>query len=376
MKKFIITALMVLAMATTAFADAIIDEYGNIIQENEVLEGGIMTLAGDIGDFDFVPFPAFGSVAGEVVEIGDFIKISIDDTHTNLIVDDNTFFHGEKPEVGDTIIGFFDNNLPMAMIYPPQHTAVAIVNTDVIRIILDRFDEEWISSGQQFRLNIEEDTPIYFQDGSAFEGEKEELIGRKLLVQFARSHRDIPETIPSPELITVLFERAVPPMQEIDYDFGIWDAAVNDPWLMMAINLNWYGQEITDPSAYNIIITINDVARGIQGASPTTVGEYYFPNYLPLRAISEALGFEPQWNAADREITIGTPHGQATFRLDIPYYAVVSSEGVASTHAMPAPVSIDGHTYVPFAFFRDIFGFPNVWFEGGTIFLDNGERME
>ncbi|MCL2199193.1 MAG: copper amine oxidase N-terminal domain-containing protein [Defluviitaleaceae bacterium] len=401
MKKLIITALMTLLMATTAFAIAIIDEDGNIIQENEILEGGIMTLSGDLGDFDFdfdvLHFPAFGSATGEVVEFwknatdADVVRIRIpldgeyesEYTHFDFILDDNTFIQGEHPIMGGKITGFFDNNRPVIMIYPPQHTALVIINRseDLPFIILERFNEEWISSGHQYRLRINDDTPIYFQGGDRFEGEKEELIGRKLLVQYTISHRDIPMTIPAPEKITILYERAVHPTLEIDRDDN-WQHLTADRnpdgyWLMMAINLNWYGQELTDPANYDIIITINDVTRGIRGASPAKVGNTELPNYLPLRAITEALGFEPQWNENSREITVSNPRGKSSFRIGVEYYNMQFEEsGITLTYQMDAPVVIEGRTYVPFAFFRDIFGFTNVWFEGGTVSLDNAERME
>ncbi|MCL1844200.1 MAG: copper amine oxidase N-terminal domain-containing protein [Defluviitaleaceae bacterium] len=374
---FIIAAVMMITSAITASGIAIIDEDGNIIQENEHLEGGIMTLAGELDfDFDFEEFPnfpAFGKVTGEVTELwendftgGEFVRIrrALEGyyegqySYFDFLIDGNSFVMGQAPETGDVITGFFDANVPVTMIYPPQHTAVVIVNRadDLPRVIVDRFDEDWVSSDNLFRLNINDDTEIIFQGGDSFEGDTEELIGRKLVVEFSVSHRDIPETIPNPDKITVLYERAVHPGIEIDWSFGDY--------------------EETDWSGYDIVITMDGVSFGVPGANHATVGDSIFPNYVPLRAITEILGFVPEWNAETREITVDGLRGEITFRVDMPYYAVVSPTGAASTYTLDPPIIINDITYVPVRFFRDVFGFNNAWWTGGNISLDNEEIME
>jgi len=371
MKKFallVMAVIMSLSMATTAMAIAIIDEDGNIIQENEELEGGIMTLMGEI-DLDFV-FPAFGNVVGEVVELGETLRISTENGYFDFIVDENTFVLGEEPQLGDEITGFFDNHAPARMIYPPQHIAIVIVNrSDLPRVIVERFNEEWICSADNFHLNIGEDTEIQFQSGEAFEGDIEELIGRKLVVEFTISHRNIPETIPNPERITILYERAAPPTIDIEWDYS------HDYFAY----LDWdgYGFDADiDWSIYNIIITINGLSRGVSGASYATVGDSAFPNYLPLRPIAEMLGIYLNWNAENREISLTAPQGEITFRIDMPYFALQTQSGITIGYQLEPAVIIENRTYVPLSFFRDILGFNNVWWAGGNITLDNAELME
>jgi len=392
------TVTMVFAMSVTALAIAIIDEDGNIIQENEPLPGGIVPLMdeldlnGEQNDF-FQNFPAFESVTGEVAEFlqndnMEFIRIRRayqgeyegEYGYFDFVIDNNTFIMGEAPEVGDTIMGFYDTSLPVPMIYPPQHTAVVLVNhdEDLPRVIVDRFNDEWISSGNQFRLNINEDTEIVFPGGDVFEGDKEELIGRKLVVEFTISHRDIPETIPNPQRITVLYERAVHPTIDIDWDYDGYDngygisAFDNDLWQ----DFEWQGHDLTediDWSEYDIIITINGLSQGVPNARYATMGESELPNYVPLRAITEMLGFTPEWNAERREITVGSPRGEITLRIGSPYYSI---EYVSFTYTLDPPVIINNMTYVPVLFFREVFGFNNAWWAGGNISLDNSERME
>jgi len=417
---FALAAILMLAVATTAFAIAIFDEDGNII-ENEPLPGGIMTLDITLGDEDFdwggIVWPAFGSVSGEVVEFWqndgngqEFIRIqrSLGDFDADLegqysyfdfSLDANTHKMGEEIAIGDTILGFYDNMVPVPMIYPPQHVAVLLVNRDgdLPRIIVDRFDENWVSSAQQFHLKINEDTPIYFQGGDEFTGEISELIGRKLVVEFTISHRNIPETIPAPQKITVLYERAihpnitidsewnenVPPNIEFDWDdyFGFENGGVYAFPIMETGTPDWsripWRGEDSDWSKYAIIITIDGQSRGVPNASVLTIGDSDFPNYVPLRAITEMMGFTPQWHTGTRGVTVDSPRGIITMTIGQNYYTLTLADGLALTYLLDdAPILVGGRTYVPLRFFRDVFGFNNAWWAGGNIALDNYERME
>ncbi|MCL2386663.1 MAG: copper amine oxidase N-terminal domain-containing protein [Defluviitaleaceae bacterium] len=417
---FLLAAIMVITMTATVFAIAIMDEDGNII-ENEVLEGGIVPMMGELDwDYDnydyldsehgfFVFTPSYRSETGEVVEFWqndhaetEFVRIRIhlendEYTHADFLVDNNTFVMGEEPALGDTITGFFDTNMPMIMIYPPQYNTVVLVNRaeNLPRVIVARFNEEWVSSDEQFHLRLNEDTPISFQGGDVFEGDISELVGRKLVVEFTVSHRNIPETIPNPQKVTVLYERAVHPTLNLDEGWGEgWDenfdfaydaighsynvydtAVVNDVWQ----SVEWHGFATVgeiDWSAYDIIITINGLSLGVPNAQAKAVDDSELPNFVPLRAITEMLGFTPVWNAETKSIKVNSPHGEISLRVGDPYYAIQSPSGVLSTFTLDAPVIIDGSTYVPIRFFRDVFGFNNAWWEGGNVSLDNAERME
>ncbi|MDR0272693.1 MAG: copper amine oxidase N-terminal domain-containing protein [Clostridiales bacterium] len=384
MKKILLTAIMIIIMATTAFGVAQFDENGNLI-ENEVLEGGIVPM---IGGLDVVSFPAFGSATGEIIELwtndaseAEFIRIrtalsgDLEDefTETDFQLHFNTLIIGEMPQIGDTITGFFDNNVPMIMIYPAQHVAIALINRadDLPRIIVDRFNEDWVSSAEQFHLNIGDNTEIVYQNGDAFVGEIEELIGRILMVEFMISHRNFPETIPNPQKITILYERAVHPGIAIDWDLNEeFDVTFYDESIWE--NFEWSGDENADLNSYDIVITINGLSRGVP-ASHATVGDSVFPNYVPLRAVTEMLGYIPTWNAELREIVVNSPRGEITLRIDSPYYTLISPNEIISSFTLEPPIIINNFTYVPLAFFREVFGFNNVHFEGGNISLDNGE---
>jgi len=277
-------------------------------------------------------------------------------------------------EIGKTVTGFYDNNVPVIMIYPPQHLAYALVvhGEDMPRVAFARFCEEWVSYDQMHRLRITDDTEIIMQDGTPFEGEKDELIGRLLLVKFDISHRDIPETIFAKH-ITVLFERIValpddgyygivPPIGELTW------------WDLVTLHLNYV--ESIDPMYAEVVIIIGENAFGIPSAKLATVGDSISPNYVPLRVVTEFLGFEPIWNDATREVTVGSPRGEITMRIGSTEYIVATESGITSTHTLGAPVIINDRTYVPLAFFREVFGFNNAWWSGGNATLDNAEIME
>jgi hypothetical protein len=332
--------------------------------------------------------PHFEAVTGEVTELWqndstEMLRLRVAYTgdysgqygYFDFATDFNTFTLGHTPSVGDVITGFFDSTLPAPSIYPPQHRAVALVNLDenLPRVIVARFDAGWVSSANQYRLNIGEATEIIFQNGDAFEGETYELIGRKLLVEFTVSHRDIPETIPNPQRVTILYELAVHPIIDIDWDFD-FDASVleNDIWQ----SVSWNGYDLSeeiDWDAYQIIITLNGASRGVENARYTAVDEGIF---VPLRAITEALGFSPSWNEAARSITVDGPRGEISLRIGSPDYYLTSPSGFTSTHTLAPPIIHNSLTYVPLAFFREVYGFNNAWHEGGVVLLDNFERME
>ena len=78
---------------------------------------------------------------------------------------------------------------------------------------------------------------------------------------------------------------------------------------------------------------------------------------VPLRAIAEALGFEVEWDAAARAVTVGD---KATLTI-----------GESSS------VIADNLTYVPLGFFRDVLEMPNAFaFEGQIEIHSAGEPME
>jgi hypothetical protein len=297
----------------------------------------------------------------------------------NLRKDLNTCMPNGAPKVGDTIRAFHDRYTPVPMIYPPQYLAHAITIHDeevVSFAFLGQFDKDMVSRNNQVRLVIGEDTKIIFQGGDAFEGDFEELLGdygRTLFVEYTRSHRDINPMTIFPERIVIMYVRiAFGPA-----DIGGWDYYDHD------FDSEFYGEGILWLDDFNNLdqfdefvypVTINGI--GLPGVEPITLGDSIWPNYLPLRPIMQHLGEPMHWNGDIREITVESHRGVIAFRIDSPHYTVTTSDGTILTYTFDPPVIVNNHTYVPFRFFRDVFGFNNVFFHAGTVFIDNNEVME
>ena len=393
---FLLVLVIVFSMTVNVFGVAEHDEDGNII-ENEVLPGGIMTLGAELDPAfpgeDWLPLGIFVPISGQVYDYvyqsgqdyGHVIRIKRDMedaaypySFVDFRLDFNSFLLGEFPQPGDFVTAFYDINVPVPMIYPPQYVAVAMVNMgpdaiDLPFVFVSRFDDDWISGDGTRRLRIGDDTEIIFQDGTSFEGELEELIGRKLVVEYYVSHRDIPETIPNPPRVTVLFERIVFGPEPI-FDFDLYnDLDADYPVEGHPIFDTGYNTAYFDWTRYPVII--EDV--GVPGATLYAAGDSIFPNYVSLRAVTEFLGFVPKWDGELRQVVVPSSRGDISFRIGSSYFALVGPEiNEGFTLDLPA-IIVNDKTYVPIRFFRDVFGgFNNVWFEGGHLFMDNHEVME
>ena len=350
------------------------------------------------------PWPNFGSETGTVTSVellpqwGDQgadtpdrfrIRIEIEESRVaDFNVIESTFILGDMPQVGDVITGFFNNNMPMILIYPPQYTAVAIVGSDVMAAYVDRFflqqSGEFLSADGMRRLGIPEGTPVVSQGGQ--DATDWELDGRQLLVIYTIASRSLPPLIFAPEKVVVFYETAVHPIGTIDWDYlewepnpdwyvdsdliGIippigeidWDYPTWDPGVSLIWGNDYYFN-------YDIIVE----GQGLYGESPLVVGDFYWATHVPLRPVLEALGLELHW--ADG---IGTFHGllgQVSFQtLDGTNTFTVAGETI--TLPGQALVLHQNRTYVPLAFFRDVVGMNNAYFSSGVVVIDNSERME
>lgn len=146
------------------------------------------------------------------------VNVADETTSINFIVGPDTVLvmDGEL-EVGATVTGFYDTSLLLAMIYPAQHSAVAVTDRDH-GVMVDRFDETLTSFDGTLQINLGEDTAITLQDGTEFYGPSvESLANRAMVVVYGISTRSIPAQA-TPERIIVLFERAEHPMLTLTED--------------------------------------------------------------------------------------------------------------------------------------------------------------
>jgi hypothetical protein len=138
---------------------------------------------------------AFGSMSGMVTAIDDFwesaqgpsgctkimtIRIR-DGSDVKFIYDPSTYFvNGVIVRVGDRITGFYDPNVPVPMIYPPQYRALVITRYSRAQtVVVDYFNENLVSSDGTLQLSIANSTRLSLTNRQPFTGS---LKNRNLVV--------------------------------------------------------------------------------------------------------------------------------------------------------------------------------------------------
>ena len=288
---------------------------------------------------------AFGSWTGTVVEIDveysypptTFFRLEGEHGNATFVADFNTFTLGEAPQVGDTVTGYFLNDMPMAMIYPPQYNVSVIVNGDFLGVAVDRFDENLLSYGGNLKLNIGDDTEIVLQNGDPIGAD--ELAHRKLVAVYTVTTRSMPP-IATPEKIVVLFE-----------GFATGPAMLDD----------WNGWE--DPMFDEIIVD----GVGLAGVFARSVSdEDSFLTHVPLKAVAGFLGADVNWDQDTGEVTLEGLKGPIAFTVGSNDFDV-AGETVTLYHAA---MEFYGDVYVPVLFFRDVFGMGSVYSLCGQVIIN------
>ncbi|MHA6261164.1 hypothetical protein ACXYMX_14855 [Sporosarcina sp. CAU 1771] len=154
----------------------------------------------------------FQSFSGTVTSISDFWVTPSDenggcyklfevnngvDSIVNFVVGPNTYFvDHEMIFVGDPVIGFYDADVPVPMIYPPQYQAVVMaISSPMQNVKVDYFNNQLLSSDGSLRLNISAETQIVLENGQSF---NRNPANRYLTVVYGATTRSIPaQTTPS-----------------------------------------------------------------------------------------------------------------------------------------------------------------------------------
>ena len=239
----------------------------------------------------------------EAIEGSYFVLIENDEgSQMTFAVDHLTalIFDGNL-EVGTVVTGFYDTNLPVPMIYPPQHHARVLMSPSSYNVIVDRFDADLIAESNPWQLLVN-DTPnveIFLQDGTPFDGELE---NRLLAVFYELTMSGTPtplagqepvhtglEKLIIPSRIYVLFERAVHPILQLTpedlgymHDYDVLDDIVT---IGSATDLNAFWDAMLNPATARIIVngtTITAPAPFINRSTGTVM--------LPVAAIADAMG--------------------------------------------------------------------------------------
>lgn len=143
---------------------------------------------------------------GIVTDINDFItgqngesegcykQMTIEDGHggiVNFIISPTTYFVNQAiVSIGDAIVGYYDGNAPVPLIYPPQYRAIIMVkerNDQNVKV--DYFNNQLLSSDGQLQLNLSPYTPIILRNGQPF---SKNIRNRNLIVVYGPVTKSIP----------------------------------------------------------------------------------------------------------------------------------------------------------------------------------------
>lgn len=152
----------------------------------------------------------FGSFFGIVTVISDFWTGSeaqlgcyklmtvqnIDGNTVNFVITPTTYFVDHIIiSVGNPVIGFYDLNAPVPLIYPPQYRAIVMARlTQNQNVKVDFFNNQLISSDGTLKLIISPFSQIIQENGQVFTANP---ANKNLIIVFGASTRSIPaQTVP------------------------------------------------------------------------------------------------------------------------------------------------------------------------------------
>ena len=235
--------------------------------------------------------------------------------------------------------------------------------------ILEGSEYSMISEDGELVIHINNEVPIIFEDDidvrEAIEPYEELMAfldGRKLVVTYSITTRSIPPQT-TPEKIVVMYEVAVHLPAEVNGEDGYMGIEPpiyhfdEDELTALISELNGEivvdGEFIDAPAPF---ITHSDI-----GAIVVMV---------PLRAISEALDYDVYWDAETRGIRIGAA---TNLWINRDEYHVGRA---APIELGTAPILVDGVTFVPMTFFREVMGYTIFSFEGQVVISEPAEGEE
>ncbi|MDF2700347.1 MAG: hypothetical protein K0Q49_1905 [Haloplasmataceae bacterium] len=131
---------------------------------------------------------------GNPQEDGCYKLMSMQDNEgnvVNFVVTPNTYFVDHfMINIGDVVVGYYDANAPVPLIYPPQYRAIVVTRvSQLTNVKVDYFNEQLLSSDGSLRLNISLYTQIIQENGQVFTGNP---ANHNLIVTYGATTRSIP----------------------------------------------------------------------------------------------------------------------------------------------------------------------------------------
>ncbi|KXH81936.1 hypothetical protein [Sporosarcina sp. HYO08] len=120
----------------------------------------------------------------------------------NFVVEPTTYFVDHTMvRIGDRVTGFYDADVPVPFIYPPQYRTIVMAKYSPNRNVkVDFFNRNLLSSDGQLKLNLSPQTKILLTNGQAF---RRYPANRTLVVVYDFTTKSIPAQT-SPTSIIVL----------------------------------------------------------------------------------------------------------------------------------------------------------------------------
>lgn len=132
-----------------------------------------------------------------------FYMMTQDIGPVTFIVTPETYVEDQETlKPGDSIVVFYDNSVPVPLIYPPRYQAVLIAEADDGTFAaFDYFDENLVNTDMTLKLNLPEacGTRLLMANGQLYYGNP---AGHYLLVLYTTTTRSIP-AMTTPEKVVV-----------------------------------------------------------------------------------------------------------------------------------------------------------------------------
>ena len=282
--------------------------------------------------------PEYAYVEGTITEINDYgedgkqiIRIAKNENENewDVVTDSGTYYitcgktNRKAMGVDDIVKVFYNVKAPALMIYPPRINAecIAIGLDGTQSVVIGRFDEDFINTKNELKLNIPDDLgdiEIVYEDGRNFDGGVKDLVSRKLIVVYSKTTRSIPAQT-TPEKVIIMYEKAVAPIYILTEE----------------------EKEMVNKSLSNQAIQINSEKLESPGAFMNESGIIM----VPVRAVAEAMGLHVEWYGDTKTVQIGK---SLSFTIGKDSYAYNRKSPISLG---TAPILKESMTYVPIDFF-------------------------
>lgn len=365
-KNFItfITALSMLIPTAAVFAEDIPEDLLNQPASAEdtlgdpIIQGDIMLINGVDGDI--MPVQTLPSYISNTVTVTSINDESIEtvlegqdaenfDNVINYTITDATVVFGmadgekkslEDVKAGDTITVFTNAYAPAPLILPPQYQANVIMVNDNEKISSERFadvdtyvlrEETLTNASNTLALNLDESVKIVDTNGKAVDAK--DLFDKDLLVVYSTSTKSIPAQT-TPITIVVLGENEMA-LAQLHQPAALEETPA---------------PEATD-SPEDFEVDFSKITT-VKVGNETITNVYTDANgnlMLPLRKITETLGFTVEWDGNLRAVMLNG----GMYSLKIGENSYVKGRMMPQELSV-APEITNDLTFVPVDYFTDI----------------------